>query len=820
MASQPDVLQICLHEAATAAKPALERCIVEAVAALHQTETQNETSTSGAAPSIAWQELLKNKTVWSQRYPVGLRAKFKDFVTAAEQVRQTPDAEVLPPTPLAPTSAMYAASKLADLTPDMFTLVDDAQVAHAIEMARLLQKVLPVVEDSLTELNTLISSVQGLPNVRPEFNPLRPDVFTQVLQDITSAAAMTPAVSALCMRHLAGPLAHELNTIYRHAVHQLERAGVQSANYRVLQTPDSGSPSDDNDAESATRQNSALSHYSDLSNDATREALFQDFLRQDNSRSSRGLAPAYYASVDKELADLQEHTDSTFAPLSSLLDMPASRYASLPAVDRPQRSVGERSALDGQVWGTYGRPRERALLRTQLKKDAKRVGQVLGLEVVRKLVNQVAQDPRLLAPVREAVIALEPSLLRLAMVDPRFFSAEDHAGRRLMERVAQRSFKFNDEFSPDFLAFFKPVTIAFNELNTQIIESVQPFEMSLATLEYDWNAQDQRDIASRAKVLEALSFAQERQTTADEIAFELSTRPDLENVPSTVLDFLFGPWALVLAHAKLLDNQKQIDPEGFAAVVSDLIWSTQRRVIAKQPAKLIEMLPSMLNKLHDGLRLLGQERRENEAFFEHLMNLHRPALKLRSVRPRQTGYETESMPLDSEIISTWPTQTLVQHQAKAAEHPWLRREELDQAGFEDTVPNMQEELMPPEDQHETPKTAPPAQQQASTSLTASLAATASSSDSDSEAEKVLLGLQVNHWVDIYSRHRWLRAQLVWASSNGMLFMFVSHGGQPHSMTKRSGERLIRKHLLRPIKSHGVVAQALDQVASATAPPRA
>ena len=70
-----------------------------------------------------------------------------------------------------------------------------------------------------------------------------------------------------------------------------------------------------------------------------------------------------------------------------------------------------------------------------------RLGQVLGLEVVRKLVNQVAQDPRLLVPVRESIVALEPSLLRLAMVDPRFFSEETHPGRRLMERVAQRSFK-------------------------------------------------------------------------------------------------------------------------------------------------------------------------------------------------------------------------------------------------------------------------------------------------------------------------------------------------------------------------------------------
>ena len=72
---------------------------------------------------------------------------------------------------------------------------------------------------------------------------------------------------------------------------------------------------------------------------------------------------------------------------------------------------------------------ERSMVRSRLRKDATRVAQVLGLELVRKVVDQVARDPRLLAPVREAIVALEPSLLRLAMVDPRFFSDEHHPGR-------------------------------------------------------------------------------------------------------------------------------------------------------------------------------------------------------------------------------------------------------------------------------------------------------------------------------------------------------------------------------------------------------
>lgn len=77
------------------------------------------------------------------------------------------------------------------------------------------------------------------------------------------------------------------------------------------------------------------------------------------------------------------------------------------------------------------------------------------------------------------------------------------------------------------------------------------------------------------------------------------------------------------------------------------------------------------------------------------------------------------------------------------------------------------------------------------------------------AAATLAGLREGDWVDLYSHREWLRAQLIWASSKGTLFMFVSRGGRPHSMTKRSCERLIASRLLRPVNAQGVVKKALD-----------
>ena len=76
---------------------------------------------------------------------------------------------------------------------------------------------------------------------------------------------------------------------------------------------------------------------------------------------------------------------------------------------------------------------------------------------------------------------------------------------------------------------------------------------------------------------------------------------------------------------------------------------------------------------------------------------------------------------------------------------------------------------------------------------------------------MLQALRAGNWVDLYSKRQWLRAQLIWASTKSTLFMFLSHGGQPHSMTSRSCEKLMMQNLLRLVDTSGVVAQALDAV---------
>ncbi|WP_460890927.1 DUF1631 family protein, partial [Ramlibacter alkalitolerans] len=500
----------------------------------------------------------------------------------------------------------------------------------------------------------------------------------------------------------------------------------------------------------------------------------QQFLARGEPQAHRPLAPSYYAQVEAELRALETGDDEG----DTYDERAVQQHMHVAPVDRPARAVDVQSPLP-QEWGRFSAPRERALVHGRLKKQAREVGQVYGLEVVRRLVNRVADDPRLLAPVREAIVGLEPSLLRLAMVAPRFFSDEDHPGRLLVEKVAERSFRHNDEFSVEFQGFFGPVARSFQRLNDiDPLENSDPFRAALTDLQATWAAQDALDDEPQRKVLDAVQFAERRQHEADQIAGEFGQRSDLEDVHEAVRDFVLGTWSLAVAHARLTQPGRGIDPGGYVAVVTDLLWSVKRELALHDPARAFELIPRLLMKLRSGLAMLGQQPAESEAFFLQLEALHRPVLKLRA-RHRHR----EIAPHEP------PAPTVAAAPKRAPGEPWMAQQELHAVGFEDAP---RSETMP----LQARAVQSPVQPEGL---------------SDQDAEALLSGLAPGCWVDLHARHQWRRAHLKWASDKRTLFLFVSHGGQPHSMTRRSLHKLVKDRLVRPVDSQAVVPRALAQL---------
>ena len=854
------------REALLHAAPMLDRAIQAACGAIEE-EQRN-------ARSVSRRLQLGDAHAALLRYAPRVRAEFPQVLMQRIEAALREDTQ---PDPRRRPSSEDSA----------LALLDDTEVARFVEASRLQQSAMPVIERSLGVLDSLMSSVLGLPVVRAELNPFRPDVYCGALLRVLEDQPEAAEVRALWTRHIGRPFAAELHALYEALIALLEASGVEEARYRLRLTEGGGSGAsrgggrgaelaegaggaeggrsggggggatgggfgsggaggagDATAAQGAHRASVAgsgsarararafMPRMDQLSQarPAVGAAMIREFLYRPQwvEEYDEPLPPGYYDAVDAEMGGLARRPQTAFDAAAHALDREQRRSQGV--MERPARPVGVELPLPPDDWGENGSVQARARALMELKAKAKKISQVLGLDAVRALIDQVAGDERMLAPVREAFVALEPALLRMALDHPRFFGDEAHPARLFVEAVAQRSFKYNDEFDPEFEHFMQPVRAAVRELVELPVATPKDFEERRLALQTGWKARDDGDHDARMQAQNSMQFAQERQTLADRIAWEFSLRSDLVGVPAVVADFLYRDWSLVIAHAQLTNAGARLDPGGYLAVVSDLLWSVNREQAIKQPARLFEVVPGLIKTLRRGLGMLGKEPAETQAFFDALIRYHDPVLRLRRLRSAQdveasgfarTGDSWDALPVLEEQAAEQPA-------PRKAEQPWLGRHEREAAGFEDTADEL--EWAPPAGPMPAEASAGGAADAAVPVLTETVepavdgsvqpspAAPAAASPADLTESELLTRiraevarLRVGDWVDLYVHGVWRRAQLSWMSDNGSLFMFVSHGGRAHSMTQRTCEKLMRLRHLHPVDIDPVVERALKRL---------
>jgi hypothetical protein len=422
-----------------------------------------------------------------------------------------------------------------------------------------------------------------------------------------------------------------------------------------------------------------------------------------------------------------------------------------------------------------------AQVRDQMRKAATSPGQALGLEVVNLMVENIANDSRLLSPVQQAVRDLEPALLRLALEDPRFFSDKGHPARRLLDQMTQRSLAWSAVDAPGFDRFYEPLQQAVDALLATRVAGADPFEFALTSLEEAWREQQQRASRHRQRAVQALLQAEQRNLLAGKISRQLRLRPDVAGASREIAGFVTGPWAQVIAQSRLADRAASADPGGFTELLADLLWSAQPQLASGNPARLARVAPRLLEKVREGLASIDYPSAETRRFIDLLVVMQQKALVPAAAQPA---------PMTREELDSWFAPA-----SADVGSPWLAPGEAQESGFMETHRST--------DVHSLNQPA------------AGEEGLAAGADwLDAVPALGAEGLEPGAWVEMQMEGQWNRLQLTWASPHGTLFMFTDALGRSHSMTRRLLDQLVAAQGLRLISDQAVVEGALDAIARA------
>jgi hypothetical protein len=622
---------------------------------------------------------------------------------------------------------------------DQLAAMDDAELAQRVSSARVQHAVQLAADAELAELNRLICAMLGLAAVRLEHNPLRPAVYAEAVTAALTHLPVPTTVRQTWISLMSGALGQELSAYYRHLCTHLRARGVGPGTAADRTLPVSG-----------VSVPAAVPPPPVLTLEKLRALLADASFDEQDAATQRYMHPA--AAPD----------ESGFAAAEP---GPTGFRATVPAAFE---AVREMKQLDQVVQRVEGRkaaaaqtPDAPPLLRETLRRSANGLDQTLGVEVVTMMVDNITHDTRLLAPVRQLVSELEPALLQLALVDPRFFSHRQHPARRLLHEITHRSIAFESVDSRGFSGFMEPLREAVAPLAAAGIDTAESFDKVLGHLVELWDEPGAKEKRQLAKAIKALQKAEQRKALATIIMADIHAREDAALVPDAVLDFLCGPWAQVIAHARMTDKSGADDPGHFAQLIEGLMWSAQPHLTHKKVPTLTRLVPQLLNRLREGLATIDYPPHKTSGFFEVLMHLH------------QRGFKPEAGTPATPVTNKQPSAASAAALFGDNDSLWVAPLEARASGFIDLSTD-----------------APPLPER-----------------------NALDELAVGSWVALMAEGSWTRTQLSWTSPNATLLLFTDALGYMQSLTRRSCEQLFAAGQLQVI-SVDPVEDALDAVAAA------
>jgi hypothetical protein len=710
----------CMKEAAAQGRTLMQRLVRRAAAAMPQRATLSRDQQERKLLADAARTLTKHEGALCEAYPQALLAEFAHAISGDTR-------------------------KSASLSFDSLELMGDAQMQESVDLMRLQQIVGATVEAEFGELNALVCAVQGLKSAQATRNPLRPEVYVRSLRTVVMQSPVPPAVRSRWMDGLGDALGPELARVYDELSGLLRSQGVAAAAFHVIPLPETSAP-----AQGALAPGGTTFQANTLLNVRELRRLLSGELDE----------PAGAASgLEGPRADFSVTVPAAFEALQEMKQ-----------VDQVVKRLQERKPAGPQ--------------HAQGQLVARRLGQALGQEVVNLMVGNIANDPRLLAPVQQTVRELEPALLRLALSDPRFFSDRKHPARRLLEQMTQRSLAWQSVDAPGFAGFLESLQQAVDALLSTQVDGAEPFEFALKSLEEAWGDQQRLDRRHREQAVRALLKAEQRNLLAEKLGREMRARADIMAAPREIGAFIVGPWSQVMAQARLSDESGAEDPGGFAAVVADLLWSAQPRVAAANSGRMAKLVPELEEKLRHGLATIDYPQPPTQRFLDHLAAAHREAMKSSALPGRPVALSTS--------MTREELEAMFGGDEEDGPGPWLAPTEAQHSGFMQT--------------HQTvvPKPLFQATQPGSEETRAHAA--------DLQAAVPDTAVRPGAWVEMLMDGGWSRYQVTWASPHATLFMFADATGKTHSMTRRLLDKMLRSDTLRSISGQPVVDVALDAVA--------
>jgi len=248
---------------------------------------------------------------------------------------------------------------------------------------------------------------------------------------------------------------------------------------------------------------------------------------------------------------------------------------------------------------------------SELKKKAETSSEKATIEIVALMFQSILAEERIPPAIRVWFARLQMPVLRVAIAEPEFFGSLEHPARQLIDRMGS------------CVMGFDTAAIGGSTLEIEIKRVVQVIEQYPETgrrvfqLVYDeFQKFLSRYLTEKAPTQRLVTVAQQveqKETLAIQYTIEMRSMLAEMPVREEIRDFLFKVWAEVLALAGVKNGPQHEETLALKKSASDLVWAASAKPNRNERGRVIQELPQLLQRLRQGMTLVGIEGKAQEA---------------------------------------------------------------------------------------------------------------------------------------------------------------------------------------------------------------
>lgn len=268
---------------------------------------------------------------------------------------------------------------------------------------------------------------------------------------------------------------------------------------------------------------------------------------------------------------------------------------------------------------------EQLLQRVSARSGKSRVVGEMDEDVI-NLVSMLFEfilDDRTLPDSLKALIArLQIPILKVAVLDKTFFSRGSHPARRLLNEIASAAMGWGEQDESQRDSLYQKIEQVVVRLLNDFVDDPAIFSELLADFLAFTGDERRRSELLEQRTRDAEEGRAKAEMARQEVEHALNQRLLGRTLPEVVVRLLQEAWSKVLLLTCLKHGTQSEQWHAAMATMDDLIWSVAPHDDTESRARLLELVPSLLKNLRDGLVSAAFDPFSTSEFFTQLEALH------------------------------------------------------------------------------------------------------------------------------------------------------------------------------------------------------